>query len=372
MKKNITIVLSNIFRAVSHEWTIEMLDKEKFNISFVLMNPIDSAMEDYLKKSNINYLRIYYRGKKDLFKATVSIYNFLRKNKTDIIHTHLFDANIAGLLAAYLARVKKRIYTRHHSVYHHRFFPKAVKYDRLVNYLATDIIAISENVRDILLKMENVNPSKIHLVHHGFRFADFDSVTNERIEILKNRYNAKNKYPVVGVISRFTWWKGVHYIIPAFKKLLKEYPDALLILANAGGDYKNEISKLLDELPDKNHIEIEFESDFIALYKLFDVFVHVPVDYQSEAFGQTYVEALASGIPSVFTLSGVGSEFIKNKHNAWVVHYKNEDEIYQGIKSLLDDKSLVEKITGNGKKETRDLFAAEKMISSFEKIYLSV
>jgi glycosyltransferase involved in cell wall biosynthesis len=369
MKKNITIVLSNIFRAVTHEWMIEMLDKEKFNISFILMNPIDSAMEDYLKKNNIKHIRINYRGKKDLLKAIFSIFFFLRKNKTDVIHTHLFDANIAGLIAAYFALVRKRIYTRHHSIYHHRFFPKAVKYDRLANYLATDIIAISENVNDILLKMENVNPSKIRLVHHGFRFADFDSVTDERIEILKNRYNAKNKYPVVGVISRLTWWKGVQHIIPAFKKLLKDYPDALLIIANAGGDYKKEITKLLNELPGENHIEIEFESDFIALYKLFDVFVHVPVDNQSEAFGQTYVEALASGIPSVFTLSGIGSEFVKHKHNAWVVDYENEEDIYTGIKTLLSNRSLAEKITIEGKKEARGLFAVEKMISSFEKIY---
>jgi hypothetical protein len=38
----------------AHALLPEMLDKEKFDISFVLMNPGDSEMENYLKKNNIN------------------------------------------------------------------------------------------------------------------------------------------------------------------------------------------------------------------------------------------------------------------------------------------------------------------------------
>ncbi len=369
MKKNLTIILSNIFKAVAHEWTVEMLNPEKFNISFILMNSRDSEMEEYLSINKVKYLRIIYHGKKDLPKAIISTFIFLLKNKTDILHAHLFDANLAGMIAGKMAGIRKRIYTRHHSIYHHRFFPKAVKYDKLVSYFSTDIVAISKNVRHILIEMEHVQPQKVHLIHHGFRFEDFDNLTNERIEKLRNKYSVKNKYPVIGVISRFTWWKGVQNIIPAFKRLLQDYPGAFLILANAGGDYKSEIKKLLNEIPQQNYIEIEFENDFIALYKLFDVFVHVPVDEQSEAFGQTYIEALASGIPSVFTLSGIACEFIKHKKNAWVAAYENENDIYTGIKSLLDDKVLAEEIKETGKKDVRKLFALEKMIKGFEEIY---
>ncbi|MEO5570071.1 MAG: glycosyltransferase family 4 protein [Bacteroidia bacterium] len=371
MKKNLTIILSNIFKAVAHEWTIELLNREKFNISFILMNPRDSEMEEYLRVNKIKYLRINYHGKKDLPKSIVSIFKFLLKNKTNVLHAHLFEANLAGMIAGKFAGVRKRIYTRHHSIYHHRFFPKAVKYDKLVSYLATDIIAISKNVQHILIDLEQVNPKKIHLIHHGFRFEDFDKLTNERIETLRNKYSAKNKYPVIGVISRYTWWKGVQNIIPAFKHLLQDYPDAFLILANAGGDFKSEIKKLLAEIPQRNYLEIEFENDFIALYKLFDVFVHVPVDGQSEAFGQTYIESLASGIPSVFTISGIACEFIEHRQNAWVAAYENENGIYTGIKSLLDDKILKERIKDNGKKDVRKLFALEKMVRGFEEIYLA-
>ncbi len=371
MKKNLTIILSGIHKAISFEWTAELLPKDKFNISFILMNPGDSEMEHYLMRNHITFKRITYHGKKDLLKAFIEIFFFLAKNKADFVHTHLFDANIAGLTAAYFCRVPKRVYSRHHAMDHHRFFPGAVKYDRFINRIATNIIAVSENVRHILADYDKADPCKIYVIPHGFRFGDFDLLSEKRVAALKSKYETQGKFPVIGIISRYTIWKGVQYIIPAFKKLLSQYPDALLVLANAGGNYQAEIRKLLLEIPEKNFIEIPFEEDFIALYKLFDIFIHAPVDKECEAFGQTYVEALASGIPSVFTLSGIASDFIRHRHNAWVVDYKNSDQIYAGIVSLLTDKSLCDKIATNGKQEVHKLFAIEKMIRGFEKVYLS-
>jgi hypothetical protein len=64
--------------------------------------------------------------------------------------------------------------TRHSSDFHHIYFPSAVKYDRFTNWLATDIVAISENVQNILLNWESVNPAKVHLIKHGI---DLGTVT---------------------------------------------------------------------------------------------------------------------------------------------------------------------------------------------------
>jgi hypothetical protein len=65
----------------------------------------------------------------------------------------------------------------------------------------------------------------------------------------------------------------------------------------------------------------------------------VPIDDTIEAFGQTYIEALISGVPSVFTLSGVASEFIENGKNALVVDYKNSEQISVAIDQILTNIS---------------------------------
>lgn len=369
MKKNILIIVSQIDKSLEFEWTVHFIDRKKFNLSFLLLNPATSQLEDYLNKSNTPVYRINYGGKKDILPAFIKTILYIRRTRPHVVHTHLFDASLIGLLAAKFSRIKKRIHTRHNSSFHHQYFPHAVKYDKWINYLSTHIIAISNVVREVLIEKENVPSSKITLIYHGFNIAEFGQVSEHRTESLKQKYNPNNKSPVIGVISRYFHLKGIQYIIPAFKKILASHPDALLILANATGNYRTEIQGHLKDIPVQNKREISFEEDIAALYRLFDVFIHVPVNRHIEAFGQTYVEALAAGVPSIFTLSGVASEFIKDGQNAIVVPYESPENIYNAILKLLSDSPLRNKITEQGKKDVSQLFPIKKMIQGLEKLY---
>jgi glycosyltransferase involved in cell wall biosynthesis len=365
----VTLAVSGIHRAVSHEWTIDHSDRDAVAFSFVLLNSRDSAMEAFLKDRQVPYLLAGVRSKKDLPGAVWKIYRFLRRQRTQVIHTHLFEANLAGLAAARLAGVRKRIYTRHHSTIHHVYFPAAVKYDKLVNRLATAVIAVSDGVRRVLVEREHVPENKVHVIPHGFRFEAFDEVTPPRVDALRVKYGLRGKGPVVGVVSRYTDWKGVQYIVPAFRRLLADYPGAVLVLANAQGDYAAEIKRLLAALDPARYVEIVFEPDFAALYKLFDVFVHAPTDDHSEAFGQTYVEAPASGLPCVFTLSGIAPAFVRHLENAWVEDYRNPDQLYAGLRALLGDPALAARLAARGNADVRARFPLQRMLNAFEKLY---
>ena len=336
---------------------------------FIKALVIQKHATTFLKQNNIKVDRIKYRGKRDLFSSIYSVSKILKQNKTEIAHTHLFDANIVGLTSAWLTGVKKRIHTRHHSDYHHIYYPNAVKYDKFINLISTDIVAISEVVKDVLVRNENTPAKKVHVIHHGFKLDEFSNVSELSVNRLRQKYIPAYSHPIIGVISRYTEWKGIQYIIPAFKRILDAYPNALIVLANANGDYKNEIQKLLQTIPKKNYIEISFESDIFTLYQLFDIFVHVPINDTCEAFGQTYVEALAAGVPSVFTLSGIANEFLIDHHNALVVPHKNSDAIYNAMKELLENKTLTANLISNGEKDVTSRFSLNKMILSLEQLY---
>ncbi len=241
----------------------------------------------------------------------------------------MFDANLIGLSAAKAAGVKRRIHTRHHGDLHHVSFPRGVWLDRLVNKLSTEVIAPSEVVRQVLVEMDRINPGKVRVINHGFNFSEFIDVSIERLEKLRTKYQISgNDGPVIGVISRWTEWKGVHIAIKAFSELRKKHPAAVLVLANAGGDYEKEILHLLHKIPEESYRVIDFEEDVAALYKTFDVFVHVPIREAAEAFGQTYIEAICGSIPSIFTKSGIFSE-IPNMGGFHVVSYENPSDIYK-------------------------------------------
>lgn len=370
-KQTLVYVISNIEKALAFEWLADSeLLQASFNLHFVLLNSERPFLYQYLSDRGYRVNLITYRGKKDIFRAIQKLYRYFKKENATIVHTHLFDAGVTGLLAAWLAGVPKRIYTRHHATMHHTYYPRAVYYDRFINTLATHVVAISENVKNVLLELEQVPAQKIVLIHHGFDLGLFASVPGERVEEVVKRHGiAHDASPIIGVISRYIHLKGIDYIISAFDQVLQEFPNAHLVLANARGDYAVTIQACLHQLPEGSYTEIQFENDLPALYKTFDVYVHVPIDEHSEAFGQTYVEALAAGVPSVFTLSGVAAEFIEDRVNALVVPFKRSDEIVKGIKVLLTDASLRQNLVMNGYSSVQTNFSLDVMMDKLLALY---
>lgn len=367
--KNITYIISDINKSLAFEWIAEKLDREKFRLSFILLNHGPSELEEHLKKIGIEVYRVPCPGKKSWPASLGKVHSILKKIKTDVVHCHLFQANIIGLTAARLAGIKKRIYTRHHSSLHHVYFKKGVWWDKLSNRLATDIVAISGVVKKILIDWEGAPAKKLVLIPHGFLLEYFNEIPGERVDSFRLRYQLKASHFVVGVISRLTEWKGVQYIIPAFERFLQEQPRAVLLLLNAQGDFEPRIKELLNNIPAENYRLIVFENDIAAAYKAMNVFVHIPIDEHSEAFGQTYVEALAAGVPSIFTLSGIAADFIVDQENALVVPFKNSEAVLEGIKFFYQKPELAREMALQGKKDVSEKFGLNKMIRALEDLY---
>lgn len=363
-------IISDIEKALSFEWIVSKIDRSRFDLRFILIGKQDTSIFRFLQNENVPSYSIQITSLSSSIIGFFEIVKILYHEKPQIVHSHLLKASLIGLSAAYLLNIPSRIYTRHHSALHHYYHKKGIWYDKLINYLSTDIIALCQNSKEILSKWEDVSDRKIRLLPHGFDIDSFENVPQSRVQSLKERYSLADRSPVVGVIARFTEWKGIQHVIPAFRDLLKNYPGSCLVLANAYGDYAKAIDSQLDKnLPKNSFIKIHFEEDLQALYQLFDLYVHVPIDPYVEAFGQTYIESLAAGVPSIFTLSGIACDFVENDFNALVVDYQNSDEITRAMHRILTEKSLKEKLVINGRKSIRDKYDLDLMIKSLERLY---
>ncbi|MDX1651966.1 MAG: glycosyltransferase family 4 protein [Brumimicrobium sp.] len=365
----IVYIVSHIDKANEFEWLIDRIDRRRFEISFISIHEKDStSLASYCEKKSVPFYHVRYLNKKSLFSAILKTFRILKKIQPDAVHAHLFEGGFIGITAAWLARIRHRLYTRHYSNYHHKYFPNGLKYDRWINKRSTKIVSISKVVSSILVNKENVPEEKIVLIHHGFPVELFGDVAPERTASVRERHGIPENKVIIGVIARYTYWKGVQDIIPAFQKINAENPNTHLVLANANGDYSKEIKHILSNLPEKSYTEITFEPDNAALFKCFDIFVHTPVDKESEAFGQIYIEALLSGLPCVFTLSGVANEIIINGENAMVVDYENSQEICQAICNLLESSERKKQLAVEGKKVASS-FTISKKILELEKLY---
>lgn len=366
-QKTVAIIISDVDKAIAFEWIASSL-KQDFRLIFLVIGNNTSALYQYFKQNSIAVYSLPSRnGVGQIITLVATLWRLLLL-RPRVVHTHLIKANLVGLTAAWLLRVPKRIYTRHHALVHHTEYPKGLWIDKWSNHIATHIIAISKNIENILTTLEGASIDKVKIIHHGFDLDYFTNITTTDIEQLRANHKIPNTKPIIGVVARYQPWKGIQYAIPAFNKLLKEYPNAHLVLANAFGPYQTEIKKLLQRLPENSYTEIAFEYNAPALFRLFDVYIHTPIDAQSEAFGQTYIEALASGVPAVFTLSGVATEFIQHNENALVVPFCDSESIHHSILRILREPELQGKLVVNGHLSVKK-FSLEKMIDPLRLLY---
>jgi glycosyltransferase involved in cell wall biosynthesis len=370
-KIKVAYIISNISKVIMFEWLSQAMNSSKFELYFIFLNDSEPEVVSYLRKNGFTCYVIPYKTKKHIPLATLKVMYFLFSNKIKILHAHLFDASIVGLLAAFILRLPKRIHTRHHSDFHHVYFPSAVKYDNLINWLSTDIIVVSKNVKEVLLSKEKYIKEKIRLIYHGFDLESFFCVKDERKIKMKEKWGIDFDSTIIGMVSRLIKLKCVDYSIHGFIKLYEENKNIQLIIANALGDkeYVKYIYSLTSNIPKDRIIFIDYEKDMPTLYHCFDIFLHVPEDPTCEAFGQVYIEAMAAKIPSVVTLSGIAVEYIVDNENALVVEYKNSESIFQKLKELIGNKTLKLKIAERGYQNVKSLFSLETMISQLEKLY---
>lgn len=365
---NLTYIISDIDKAVFFEKTAISLRNEGYNLNFILINCKDGALESFLLEnkfpvSNLECTKII-RSTKTIFQCI----RLLKKSKTQSIHCHLGTANWIGLWAGKLSGIKQRIYTRHAGK--PLISNKKEKIiDWIQNRLATDIVAITKVVSDFLV--DQGVKRKITIIHHGFDLNEFETIDPKEKIRIKETYNPQNKQPVIGVIARWMEYKGIEYVIDAFQETLSSHPDALLCLFGGSTNHEHGalISEKLKQLPATSYNSVSYEKNVFALYSLFDVYVHIPVNATSEAFGQTYVEALASGVPSVFTLSGIANEFIEDNQNAIVVPFKDAKAVTNAIESILANSTTRSQLIETGKISVKQ-FSFEKYITKLKQLYV--
>ena len=247
-------------------------------------------------------------------------------------------ATLVGMSASFLVRIPIRVFTRHHSNLHHYYNMRlGILVDTISNLFATKIIAVSKVVEDILLSQEGVRKSKVRIIYNGIALNKFRNKVNgldDAIGVLSKSTSTVQ----IGVIARLTELKGVAYTADAFVKCLRFFPDAHLSLVGAKADSFSEVSRILSSVPSSSYDFIDFNDDIPQFLKSLDVLVHVPVAIDIESFGLVYIESLAAGVPSIFTLSGILNEIPHVQDYAQIVPYMNSDAIYLAMTELLNHR----------------------------------
>jgi len=150
------------------------LDRSKYEVTFMILIEQDKPLDDYFhmfEQKGIKTKRLIIRRDVDP-KCLWEMYLFIRRNRFDIVHTHLVHADLYGTLAAKLAGVKCIVSTKHNdNNFRYNWFFKVV--NKQLSNLNNRVITISQWLEKFSKEIEKI---KKGFVYRGVTFTDKDKL----------------------------------------------------------------------------------------------------------------------------------------------------------------------------------------------------
>jgi len=231
------------------------------------------------------------------------------------------------------------------------------------------IIVHEECHVDRLTKIYGCDLKKINLIPHGARIIQPIKDAKEQLKLTGKK--------VILLFGYFRKTKEFGKLLKIFPRILKEVPDAYLVIAaksrkNEFNDYKNSIYDLVINLPDhvKENIEIfrgQFpQHTFDTILNTADISVF---PYSLGAQSGTMCHAFAFGIPVVTSNLPAFERIIKKSGGGFCA--ATDEEYIKNIVNLLKDNKLRKQCSENMiryvKEEISWKIVAEKTISVYHK-----
>ena len=332
----ILLVFSDVNASPQLLSILKRLKSEQISLKVFLIGDDRLQIAKDMSKEGIDFRVLKRKSKYSSFGLFWAIFLELVKGRPAALYASGQFASVVGISCSFLLGIPMRVFTRHHSNFHHKYNMKfGVFVDRLTNTLATNVIAVSKVVQEILVHDESVRQNKISLIPNGIDLAVFRNTRLNRKEHSSIPAESRDELKV-GIISRMTNWKGIEYAAKAFVQFQQQYPKAHLCIIGTFSDSYADILEILKPLPKANYTLEEFRSDIAQFLYGLDIFVHVPIGFRDEAFGIVYIEALAGGTPSIVTLSGVLHELPELKNYVEIVPYMDSDSIFAAMLRIVN------------------------------------
>lgn len=351
-------------------WFAEESKKHSdLKLSFIALSPAPSQMLEDMKERGCSCYWVPYNTKNkkiSMLIALLKLYLLFKKTKPDIVHSHLFDDAVPSLIAARLAGIKIRIITKQDTTFHWYYAPKGVKYDRLNNYNATHLIAVSEECKKFVLEKEKADKNKVFLIHHGIPIDELTNQSELKKQELITKYNLQNKI-VIGTVARLIEWKGYKHIIDAAEIVSKKNPNVRFLFIGEG-EQKQYLQQLIKEKQlEENIIFTEWiKRDCIpSVYGIMDIYLHAA---SFEPFGFVIAEAMANSIPVVSTKTGAALDAIEHLKSGYLIPERNGKELANGIFYMLENNRRKE-IGEAGRIKAMQMYSFNKMWEDHIKLY---
>jgi glycosyltransferase involved in cell wall biosynthesis len=296
-------------------------------------------------------------GRRPLYPlAVLKLARLLRRERIDVIHTHLFEPSLVGLLAGVFARTPARVMTRWYSDLHFVLGkPIHSRIDGATARLAHTVIAISPYTRNVLVEMEKVPASRVQVIYPSREMPSVPAPPRANGDGCR-----------LGIVARLHPVKDHRSLLLAFRQVLDSHPRTRLRVIG-WGPLEGELRALAGELGIAGAVDFAGrQTDMVKVYAALDVLVHPAVE---EAFGFVVVEAMSCGIPVVATPRGIAGEIIRDAENGLMVPLRDPAALATAMIRLIDSAELRARLGAAGQATVKGRFSYASGAAEHEAVY---
>ena len=339
---------------------VNRMDRQFYDVSVVSLSPGSAVRK--LQRAGIEVTVI---DEPDDAIATATLAAHLSDIRADVIHNHMYRAEIVGTKAAIaLGEAGHRrpwvISTVHSSRIRAHEDQEALR--RLTP--AMDHLIVVSNAIEQKVTEEGRLGAPRSMIYNGVDLERYDH--QEPCCTLRAEYGMDDDAEIVGVVGRLELEKGHPTLLEAWPLVLSRVPCAYLMIVGEGSrlDALHQIAR--DHGVERHVIFTGRRDDIPAVTAAFDVAV---LPSYREAQGLTILEAMALSRPVVASNVGGIPEMIQDGVTGLLVPPHDPPALADAIVRLLTDHPLADMIGRAGHDTVHDRFCIQLMVNAVQELY---
>lgn len=341
------------------------LDRERFRIELAYFQEIPDSPPLRPRFEALG-IPVHYLGGRSRFDpgALVRLIRLLRRGRFDLLHTHLFRADLYGAVASLACPRLKLVGSIHNQEDFYRR-PVWAALGRLAARRQQKTVAISQAVADYAQEAIGLPERQLTVIHYGLEPKKLKG-TDIRAE-----FGLGAATPLVVAVGRLARQKGHIHLVRAMAQVCRELPEArLLIVGYDHHGLEPELKAEAERLGVAGAITFTgFRDDIPDLMAAANVFC-LPSLW--EGFGLVLIEAMAVARPIVASRVGPIPEVVADGRTGLLVPPAEPEALGSALLRVLTEPGLADRLGRAGQERQERLFSRRAMVEKTTDLYQSV
>lgn len=290
----------------------------------------------------------------------------LRREQPQVVETFTPDSNLLGLPLAWLSGVPVRIAT-HRARIDRRPGWYARLHGLMINSgIATILIAVSEQVRQMALKEEKVQPDRVIVIPNGVELLPEDDHKADIVRQVRHELSLEADATLVLAVGRLTEQKGHSYLLQAIPDILAAHPGTVFAFAGEGPLHDSLMEQAKELTASESVRFLGLRRDVPRLLQAADIFV-LPSLW--EGMSMALLEAMGAGLPVVASKVEGTAELVSDGMDGLLVPPADPDALASAIIRLLGDKELRTRLGRTARGKIAHDFSIEAMCEKYKEVF---